>query len=124
MALSFGLTLAICSRCASTIALELSFLDRIAPASSLADFEVMSPLISEAASAEPINDVRPAVATAPASAIVPKKSRRPILLSICNPISQSQRCGEQIISFQHACKERASLLVTTIVRPQRPMRTD
>jgi hypothetical protein len=77
----------------------------------------MSPLISEAASAEPISDVRPAVATAPASAIVPKKSRRPILLSICNPISQSLRCGEQIISFQHACKERASVLVDDNNRP-------
>ena len=110
MALSFGLTLAICSRCASTIALELSFLDRIAPASSLADFAVMSPLTSEAASAEPISDVRPAVATAPAIAIVPRKSRRPILLSICNPISQAYAANSQS-RFSSQCKERASLLV-------------
>ena len=47
--------------------------------------------------------------------------RHTILLSICNPISQSLRCGEQIISFQHACKERASVLViiTADTIPQR-----
>jgi hypothetical protein len=57
MALSFGLTFAICSRCASTIALELSCLDRMTLASSAADFEVMSALVSDAASAEPMNEV-------------------------------------------------------------------
>jgi len=55
MALIFGLTFAICSRCASTMALELSCLERIALASSPADFEVMSPPASDAASAEPIS---------------------------------------------------------------------
>src|SRR6478672_12659893 len=82
MALSFGLTLAIRSRCASTIALELNFFDRIASASSLADAEVMPSLDTAAASAELINDVRPAAAAAPTSATVPRKSRRPILLLI------------------------------------------
>src|SRR4030088_3588769 len=86
MALSFGLTLAIRSRCASTTALELNFFDRTASASSPADDEVMSSLVAAAASAELINDVRPAAA-APTNATVPRKFRRPILMLICDPIS-------------------------------------
>jgi len=82
MALSFGLTSAIRARCASTIALEESYFDRMARASSLADFKVMSPPAAVAACAETTNDERAVAATAPASATVPRKSRRPILLSI------------------------------------------
>jgi hypothetical protein len=57
----------------------------MAAASSLADAVVMLSLEDVAASAEVISDVR-AAAAAPTSATVPKKSRRPILLLICNPI--------------------------------------
>src|SRR5712672_1696766 len=98
MALSFGLTLAIRSRCASTTALELNFFDRTASASSPADAEVMSSLFAAAASAELTNDVRPAAAAAPTNATVPRKSRRPILLLICDPISfllrGKRHCGQ------------------------------
>src|SRR5947209_12303091 len=83
MALSFGLTLAIRSRCASTTALELSRLERIASASSPAEAEVMLSPASLAAIAGLTSEPRPATAAAPTSAAVPKKSRRPILLSIC-----------------------------------------
>jgi len=67
--------------------LELHFFDRIASASSLAEDEVISSLDAVAASAGLINDVRPAAAAAPASATAPRKSRRPISLLICHPIS-------------------------------------
>jgi hypothetical protein len=80
--------------------LELSFPERIASASSLADFEMMSPFASGAASAEPINEVRAAAAAAPASATVVRKSRRPIFSLIYNPIFHpSLRYDAQLILF-------------------------
>jgi hypothetical protein len=62
-------------------------LERIAFASSPADFEMMSRLASDAAWTESIRATPPAATTA--SAAVFKKSRRPILLSlIYDPISK------------------------------------
>ena len=78
MALSFGLTAAMRSRCASTISFEESFLDRIAAASSLADDWVIGLTDCAAAPAELANKPDPAAAAAPASATEPKKSRRAI----------------------------------------------
>jgi hypothetical protein len=81
------------------MALELSCFERMALASSLADFEVMSALISDAASAEPISEVWPAAAAAPASAAVLRKSRRPILSLMCDPISKQTSAVTQLILF-------------------------
>jgi hypothetical protein len=67
------------------------FLRSNSSASSLVEDEVIPSLDAVEASAEPINDVRPAAAAAPTSATVPRKSRRPMLLLIYNPICLGSR---------------------------------
>jgi hypothetical protein len=86
MALSLGLTAAIRSRCASTISFEVSFFDRIADASSLAEEEMIGFSVLPAALTGVAMKFDPTAAAAPASATEPKKSRRAILSLIENPI--------------------------------------
>jgi hypothetical protein len=65
----------------------------------------MSSLVAVAASAELINDVRPAAAAAaPTSATVPRKPRRPILLLICNPISLGSRKALPFHATSNFCR--------------------
>jgi hypothetical protein len=77
--LSFGLTAAIRSRCASTTSFDESFFERIASASSLADDVMIGLVVSAAAFAGEVMKFCPAAAAAPTRATEPRKSRRAIL---------------------------------------------
>jgi hypothetical protein len=102
MALSLVLTAAIRSRCASTISFELSFFERIAKASSLAEDEMIGFSVLPTAFAGVAMKFGPTAAAAPASATEPKKSRRAILSLIENPILCCPARTEDFISDARA----------------------